>query len=205
MAYAIPSLICSGPFLPRVPGHRCGPVFFEPQATSPRLVVMVSPVGNSLSSPAGTCPALAGLFYAPPNHSLPSTGAFSSFAWPRGSKGEPCSNAHQWAPSEAERPHWRAAPLVVPFMPCVREACHGLRDHVAVSVCHVCNYCGGDGFPTQHQGKAVGSATGNVSCSVRRSCDRLNRSRAIVVPSGARSAKRERREPICVGRRPASM
>jgi hypothetical protein len=67
-----------------------------------------------------------------------------------------------------------------------------VHDHVAVSDCRVRNCCGGDGFPPQHQGKADGSATGNASCSIRRSCDRLNRSLAIVAPSGDRSGKRER-------------
>jgi hypothetical protein len=67
-----------------------------------------------------------------------------------------------------------------------------LRDHVAVSDCHVRNCCGGGGFPAQHQGEAVGPATRNAGCSGRRSCDRLNRSLAIVASSGDRSGKRER-------------
>jgi hypothetical protein len=67
-----------------------------------------------------------------------------------------------------------------------------LHDHVAVSDGHVRNYCGGRGFPAQHQGEAVRSATGDAGCSVRRSCDCLNRCLAIVAPSGDRSGKRER-------------
>jgi hypothetical protein len=73
-----------------------------------------------------------------------------------------------------------------------RETHHGLHDCFAVSVCHVRNCCScGDGFLAQHQGEAVGSATGNAGCSVRGSCDRLNCSLAIVAPCGDRSGKRE--------------
>ena len=85
------------------------------------------------------------------------------------------------AAGQAARPQDRVgapAPSVVASMPCVqKEKNHGLRDHVAVSDGHDGrSCCGGSGFPAQHRGEAVGSATRNASCSLRRSCDRLNRS-----------------------------
>jgi hypothetical protein len=54
-------------------------------------------------------------------------------------------------------------------------------------------------FPPRHQGEAVGSATGDASCSVRRSCDRLNRDLAIAQGHNTRTLKRRARtgRPEC--------
>jgi hypothetical protein len=97
--------------------------------------------------------------------------AARSFARPMGTKvaatptdGLPTGGGGIGAP----RQRWYRQRLVQ------RETYHGLRDHFAASVCHVRNGGGRrDGFVARQQGEAVGSTTGNASCSVRRSCDRL--------------------------------